>query len=478
MTDLHDLTALEQGALIARGELTPPELTEHYLDRVERLNEVVGAYVTVTAELARAQAAAAGRAAAAARREGRVLSPLHGVPVPVKDSVAVAGVRTTYGSGVHGGHVPTHDADVVSRLRQAGTVLLGRTNTPEFELSSYTENRVAPIARTPWDLNRSAGGSSGGAAAAVASGLAPVAHGSDSAGSIRIPASVCGLYGIKPSRGRVSTGPDHHDVSGLTTSGPLARTVADAAALLDVMTGEAPGAPFAAPAPPDGGFLGAASRAPGRLRVALVTTPAVPGVEVHPDCTAAVLATAALLSELGHEVVPAELPKDGLLGRVFPVVWSVLATLHRVPPGAEAELMPLTRHLRRAGAGFTGHEFAEGVRGFRVVGERLAAAFADHDVILTPTLAQPPLAVGELRNDADPAAELAGMVAWSPFTALYNVTGRPAVTLPLHWTVDGLPVGVMLGGRYGDEGTLISLSAQLEAARPWAERKPPVWVRA
>ena len=476
MTQLHDLTALEQGELIGTGKLSPVELTDHYLERTERLNTTLGAFVTVTPELARKQAAEAEAEAGAARREGRRLSPLHGVPVPVKDLVFVAGVRATQGSAVSAEHVPTVDDHVVTRLRAAGTIMTGKTNTPEYGLPCYTENKVAPPARTPWDLERSAGGSSGGAAAAVAAGLAPVAHASDGGGSIRIPASVCGLFGIKPSRGRVSSGPVNHDISGLSSNGPLARTVADAAALLDVLAGPMPGDSFTAPALPAGEtFLDHAGREPGQLRIAVLTKPPVPGVVLHPDCLAATENTAELLTGLGHHAEPLELPTDGTLRQVFEQVWAVMATQHPVPPEQEELLMPLTQHLRAKGRNVSGPDFATALYVFRLVAGRIAALQEHYDVILTPTLAQPPSLIGGLRNDADPQQEFDNLAAFTPFTALYNATGQPAVNLPLHWNAAGLPIGVMLAGRYGEESTLISLAAQLERARPWADRKPEVW---
>jgi len=476
MTQLHDLTALEQGKLISTGKLSPVELTDHYLERIDRLNATLGAFITVTPELARRQAADAEAESAAARREGRGLSPLHGVPVPVKDLNFVAGVRATQGSAAFSEHVPVTDDHVVTRLRNAGTIMLGKTNSPEFGLPCYTENQVAPPARTPWQLDHSAGGSSGGAGAAVAAGLAPLAHGSDGGGSIRIPASVCGLFGIKPSRGRVSSGPTLYDVSGLSTSGPLARTVADAAALLDVMAGEMPGDCYAAPAlPPGETFLDHAGREPGALRIAVLTTPPVPGIGVHPDCATATESAADLLASLGHRVEPLELPADDTLRRVFEQVWAVMATQQPVAPEHEEQLMPLTRFLRAKGAQVSGPDFATALYTFRAVGALVATLQEEYDVILTPTLAKPPALVGGLRDDADPAQEFDNLTAFTPFTPLYNATGQPSVSLPLHWNEDGLPIGVMLGGRYGAESLLISLSAQLERARPWIDRKPQLW---
>ncbi|MER6048169.1 amidase [Streptomyces sp. NPDC001793] len=480
MADLHDLTALEQAAEIRAGELSPVELTEHYLTRIERLDDTLGAFLTRTPEIARKQAAEAESEAVAARRQGRALPPLHGVPVPVKDLNHVAGVRCTMGSAALADHVPDADDHVAAALRRAGTILLGKTNTPEFGLPCYTENALAPPARTPWDLARSAGGSSGGAAAAVAAGLAPVAHGSDGGGSIRIPASACGLYGIKPSRGRVSGGPLLHDVTGLSTSGPLARTVADAAALLDAMAGTLPGDPYAAPSlPPGETFAGQVRRDPGRLRIGVLTRAPLPGIEMHPDCLAAVAETTALLGELGHRAEELAFPVDGRILHDFTRVWSVAAANRPVPPEAEELLMPLTRYLRARGREVGGTDFADALYSFRSLAQAVADVLmppgTGYDVLLSPTLAAPPHPVGALRHDDDPQAEFAAVGRFTPFTALYNITGQPAVSVPLHWNAEGLPIGVMLAGRYGDEATLIALSAQLEAARPWAHRKPPIW---
>ncbi|MFJ4530694.1 amidase [Streptomyces nigrescens] len=479
MAELHDLTALEQAQGIRSGELSPVEITEHFLARIERLDDTLGAFLTRTPDLARKQASDAESEATAARREGRELPPLHGVPVPVKDLNQVAGVRCTMGSRALAEQVPTVDDHVVGKLRAGGTILLGKTNTPEFGLPCYTENGLAPPARTPWDLARSAGGSSGGAAAAVAAGLAPVAHASDGGGSIRIPASVCGLFGIKPSRGRISSGPLLHDVSGLATSGPLARTVADAATLLDVLAGPMPGDPFTAPPlPPGETFAAHALRDPGRLRIACLTEAPVPGIEVHPDCRTATTETAALLTGLGHEVEELSLPSDDSILLAFTRVWSVLAASRPVPPEGEELLMPLTRYLRERGAEVSGTDFTRSMYAFRMLAQSLADGLmppGGYDVILSPTLAAPPAEVGALRDDADPQAEFAALGAFTPFTALYNATGQPAVNVPLQWNAAGLPIGVMLAGRYGDEATLIALSAQLEQARPWAGRTPSMW---
>src|SRR5215471_8050573 len=290
MTQIHDMTALELAAWVRDGQLSPVEITDHYLDRVDRLNAQTGAFFTVTGELAREQAVTAEKLAAEGRRAGdeASLPALLGVPIPIKDLNMVAGVRMTLGSTVFADYVATEDDYVVAELRKAGVVITGKTATPEFGLPCYTETKIGPAARTPWDLTRSAGGSSGGAAAAVASGLAPAAQGSDGAGSIRIPASVCGLFGLKPSRGRISQGPMMPDLAGLSTDGPLARTVADAALLLDAMAGNFPGDMYTQPPlPPGETFLGYASREPGRLRIGRTLQHPVGGGEVHPDCVRA-----------------------------------------------------------------------------------------------------------------------------------------------------------------------------------------------
>jgi amidase len=473
VASIHDLSALEQAAAVRRRELSPVEIVDHYLDRAERLNLQVGAYITVTAERARQEATLAEKRVVEAPD---ALPPLHGVPVPVKDLNMVEGVRTTLGSAAYRDLVGFHDDAVVARLRSAGTILLGKTNTCEFGLSCYTENDVAGPARTPWDLSRSAGGSSGGAAAAVAAGLAPLAQGSDGGGSIRIPASACGLFGLKPSRGRISQGPLVPDLAGLATTGPIARTVRDAALALDVMACSLPGDMYSAPplAPGDS-FLAAADRAPGRLRVARSVETPVEGVEIHPECMAAFEGASALLEELGHEVV--ELP-SGLFGPelmpLFETLWSVLAALTPVAPEREPSLRPLTRWLRERGGRVGGVELFRAQAAIQNVLRRAASVLDGFDAILHPTLALPPVPVGYFAAH-EPAVDFDLQKRFTPFTSIYNVSGRPAVSVPLHWSSDGLPIGVMLAGRVGGESTLISLSAQLEAARPWITRHPAIW---
>ena len=472
MAYLHDLTALEQAAAIRAGELSPVELVDHYLARIERINTTVGAFVTVTADRARAAA----REAEEAVRAGADLPPLHGVPTAIKDLNLTAGVRTTLGSVTYADFVPAMDDHVVTLLRAAGTISLGKTNTPEFGLPSYTEPEVAPPARTPWDLGRSAGGSSGGAAAAVSAGLVPFAQGSDGGGSVRIPASVCGLFGVKVSRGRVSNGPLRGDINGLGWSGPLARSVADAAAMLDAMAVPMPGDPHWA-APPPRPFLSYADpdASTDRLRIGRYRAPGVIEDSVHPDCVAAYEYASSLLEKLGHEVEDIEPPFGPDAMPQFLKIWAVGAALTPVAPADEPRLRPFTRYLREQGRATSGPDYCAALGDLQGQSRRAIASTATYDAVLTPTLAEPPAPVGGLRDDADPAADLARQVAFTPFTAVYNMTGQPAVNVPLHWTEGGLPIGVMLVGRPADEATLLGLSAQLEAAAPWRDRLPPGW---
>ncbi|QWZ09023.1 amidase [Nocardioides panacis] len=461
MAELHDLTALEQGSAIRAGEVSSAELVEHYLARIERLSDTVGAFVTVTAEAARS---------AVPRGPG----PLVGVPTAVKDLNTTAGVVTEFGSATMKGYVPDVSDEVVLRLERGGLVSLGKTSTPEFGSPCYTEPDNAPPARTPWDLDRMAGGSSGGAAAAVAAGLVPLAQGSDGGGSIRIPASCCGLVGLKPSRGRVSGGPMYGDPVGLGTAGPLARTVRDAAALLDVLAGPAVGDPFWAPPPPTS-FLAACDVEPGRLRVARFRTPVIADAPLHPAVVDAYESATRLLVSLGHDVEEIDVPVPPEAVATFETCWAVLTALSAAPPGTEHLLRPLTAWLQERGRAVSGPEFGLAVGEARRIASRAVRTLAPYDAVLTPTLAQPPLRIGEIRDDADPARDFENQKAFTPWTSAWNLTGMPAVSLPLHVSEDGLPVGVMLAGRPAEEHVLLGLSAQLEAAAPWADRTPPCW---
>ncbi|MDQ1250755.1 MAG: amidase [Actinomycetota bacterium] len=472
MAELHDLTALEQGRAIAAGEVSALELTDHYLARSEALGDDVGAFVRLLPELARDQA----RAADDAVRAGGVpaQSPLFGVVCPVKDLDVIAGVPTSFGNPDLN-VVFDVDSNVVTALRAGGLVFTGKTNTPEFGLPCYTEPDGRRPARTPWDLNRSASGSSGGAAGAVAAGLAPVAQGSDGGGSVRLPSAVCGLVGIKPSRGRVSTGPYDYSVGDLTVMGPLARNVRDAAALLDVMSAfHAVGEPYRA-MPVHGTFLAAADRPAPTLRIGYYTQPVIGVTEPSAPVVTAVQDTVALLVELGHEVVEIAPPLGHDAVPLFETLWAGLADSQDFPPAVMASFTPLTRYLRGRAAGRTAGDLAAAVAAIRRKARDSMIASEDFDVVLSPTAADVPFRVGSMRDDADPAADFEAQKQWASYTAVYNVTGQPSINLPLNWTPDGLPVGVQFAGRRDDEALLITLSAQLEEARPWHARRPGLW---
>ena len=476
MTQIHDLTVAELAAAIREGQLSPIEITDHYLDRIDRLGDQVGAFYTVTHDLARQEAAAAEKAAAQARRDERpALAPLTGIPIPIKDLNLVAGVRVTFGSTVFEDNLADQDDYMVARLRSAGIVITGKTATPEFGLPCYTETRIGPPARTPWDLARSAGGSSGGAAAAVAAGLAPAAQGSDGGGSIRIPSSVCGLFGIKPTRGRVSRGPLFPDLAGLAIDGPIARTVADAALLLDAMAGNHQGDMYTLPPLPAGEtFLAAAGREPGRLRIGRSLQNVVPGADVHPDCVAAYEEASALLAGLGHEVEDVDLPIGPDAVPMFETLFYSMATLTPIDPAQEDQLLPITRYLRGRGQQVTATDVLFAQAYLQAVSRMSMEALNGYDAVLSPTVPSPPVPVGYF-DEVDPAENFERQKRFATYTALYNASGQPAVNVPLHQNAEGLPIGVMLAGRTGEEATLISLSAQIEAARPWKDRHPPIW---
>jgi amidase len=463
VSELHDLTALEQGDTVRRGDVSPRELASHYLDRTDD----VGAFVTRTPEQALERAEAL-----LPVPEGA--GPLYGVPTAIKDLNLTAGVRTTFGSAAYADFVPEGSDGVTLSIEAAGMVSLGKTNTPEFGSPCYTEPDVAPPAVTPWDPSRMAGGSSGGAAAAVSAGLVPVAQGSDGGGSIRIPASCCGLVGLKPTRGRISGWPMYGEITGLATAGSLARTVRDAAAMLDVLAGRRAGDPSWAPEP-SGSFLAACDGTPGRLRVARFIQPVIADAEVDPECVEAWESASSLLASLGHEVEDIAVPMPREAVPTFETCWAVLTALSPTPPGTERLLRPLTRWLAEQGRAFSAPEFGLALGAMRRYAADCLTELAPYDIVLTPTLAVPPLPVGALRNDGDPAADFEAQKAFTPWTSAWNVTGMPAVSLPLHWTASGLPVGVMLAARPAEEELLLSLAAQIEGASPWAHRHPLGW---
>jgi amidase len=461
-TELAFSPASKQARLIRDGRVSSVELTELYLERIARIDPEVNSFVTVRGEEAIADA----RAADASREA----APFRGVPIAVKDLTATAGIRTTYSSRAFADNIPDFDTAVVRRLREAGFVILGKTNTPEFGTVAFTESELNGATRNPWNLERTPGGSSGGAAAALAAGLTPLAHGTDGGGSIRIPASCCGLFGLKPSRGRVSTAP-FPSLEGLSTSGPITRSVADAAALLDVLAGYELGDPWWAP-PPERPFADEPGAPVGRLRVAVTVSPPV-DVPVHADCIAAVEAAAALLETLGHETFESTPPWSGAgLLDAFIAVWQVGPTLFPVDPGL---LTPLNRGLAESARQTSAADYANAVLHLHTAARSIVAFWEHADIVLTPTLALPPVPIGWQEEGVSGAIEqLRRNTEFTPFTAVANLTGLPAMSLPLHWSDDGLPIGVQAIGPPAGDAILLRLAAQIEEARPWTDRRPPI----
>lgn len=459
--ELAFLPALEQARLVREREVASTELVALSLERIERLDPSLNAFVTVCGELALESA----RACDATPSE----SPFHGAPIAVKDLAATAGIRTTYSSRAYAEYVPDFDSAVVRRLREAGFVIVGKTNTPEFGTVAVTESDLNGATRNPWNVELTPGGSSGGAAAAVAAGLVPIAHATDGGGSIRIPASCCGLFGLKPSRGRVSSAP-FGSLEGLSTAGPLTRSVADAAALLDVLAGYEPGDPYWAP-PPERPFAITAQERPPRLRVAITSTPPV-DTPVDAECMRALDDAATLLADLGHDVQEATPPwREPDLFRHFIAVWQVGPALHPVDP----ELMtPLNRGLVESAAATSSADYARAVASLQLLARRIVGFWSETDIVLTPTLALPPVPIGWQNEVDDPIEQLLRNTEFTPFTAVANLTGQPAMSLPLHWSQAGVPIGVQAIGPPAGDALLLSLAAEIEAARPWADRRPPV----
>ena len=458
--ELAFLPATEQAQLVRDGTVSPVELVELYLERIDRLDPDLGAYVTVRGDEALAEARAkAGEPAEA---------PFHGVPISLKDLDTTAGIRTTFSSQAFASNIPDFDLAHIGRLKAAGFVILGKTNTPEFGTTAFTDSSLNGPCRTPWDLTRNAGGSSGGAAAAVAAGLCAIAQGSDGGGSIRIPASCCGVFGFKASRGRVSNAPFAAGI-GLGTSGPLARTTADAAAYLDVVCGYDWGDPFPA-APPERPFAEEIGADPGRLRVAFTTVP--PDVfDVDGACIAATRDAAELLASLGHEVEEAAPDWGGPdLIEDFRPVWQTAPVLYPVPDASV--LSPLNQAFLQGALATSSSAYATAVSRLQLRARRIVSLWSRYDLLLTPTLALPPALVGWETEPDDPWEQFDRAARFTPFTAAFNVTGQPAMSLPLHWSAEGLPIGVQLVGPPLGDALLFRVGSQLEAARPWADRRP------
>lgn len=467
------MDATAQAELVRRGEVSPAELVDAAIERIERIDPQLNAVIHPRFDQARKEAAGA-------LPDG----PFRGVPLLLKDLGAMS-----EGDPYHGGSKflkeldfrADHDTFLVRRFREAGFVIVGRTNTPEFGSTITTEPESHGPCRNPWNLDHSTGGSSGGSAAAVAAGLAPAAHANDGGGSIRIPASECGLVGLKPTRGRVSAGPDTGEAwMGATIDGAVTRTVRDTAAILDAISGREPGDPYDAPALP--GPLAAEVGAPvGRLRIGIDASP-TNDAPVHPECVAAVDAAARLLESLGHVVErarPAAIAEPEFQRHFITILaadtvadfdgWS--ARIGRPVTADDVEASNWTFY--EIGTTVTAGAYLASVRWMHGFQRRIATWWTDpggYDLLVTPVLAGPPPRIGEL---SDPEHGLARLTALLQYTAQFNVSGQPAISLPLHWTADGLPVGVQLVADFGREDLLVRIAAQLEDAQPWAHLMPP-----
>jgi amidase len=457
--ELALLSALEVRRLVVAGEVSPREIAAACLERIRRIDDQVRSFVTIDEDMVAARAGDVERRL----KEGAAL-PLAGIPYAIKDLTDTAGLRTTYGSRLREHNVPARDAAVARRLREAGGVLLGKTNTPEFGNRATTAYGLFPATRNPWDLSRTAGGSSGGSAAAVAACLCPLAEGSDGGGSIRIPSSCCGVVGIKPSRGRVSNHPDANPRGGLITHGPIARTVSDAALMLDVMAGAEPGDPFVAPVQTSS-FLEASAQDPSGLRIGMLDTS---DKWIDPQVVAAVHQAGELLASLGHRVEPAQVDLTGL-GRVFRVMVEAESAANDVgDPALFSD--PYSRWCYERGVRQTAVEYIRATEEmFRRSREIILASMA-WDCLLTPTVTLPPQPLDTFLADTERVAE--DDLAYIPFTYPFNISGQPAISLPLGWSDDGLPIGVQLVGQPYGEASIIRLAAQVERAAPWEPMYP------
>jgi amidase len=466
--------ATAQAELVRRGEVTALELVEAAIRNIEALNPTLNAVVRPLFD------------SAVAAAKGAPSGPFGGVPYLVKDlAIEVAGAPFSEGSRFLRDNVSTGDSELALRLRRAGLVLLGKTNTPEFGLVPTCEPELYGPTRNPWDLTRSTSGSSGGSAAAVAAGLVAAAHANDLGGSIRFPASACGLFGLKPTRARNPLGPQYGDVGGgAAVEHALTRSVRDSARLLDATCGPDLGDPYWAP-PPVRPFAAEVGADPGRLRIAY--TPRKPdGTLGHPDCVAALHDAVALCASLGHDVVELELPGltpevGDAIGTMFTgvVAWIVgywIRQVGRAP--APDELEPLTRAYWDAGEKVSAGQYLLAVGELQRFSRTVARFLAEYDLWLTPTMSTPPPPIGVITSTPD--EPLRALEAGAPTVAyplvVANITGNPAMSVPLHWNAEGLPIGVHFLGRFGDEATLFRLASQLEAARPWIGRRPPVHV--
>jgi amidase len=463
----HDATAL--AGLIRKGEVSAKEVLEVAIARAEQVNPRINAIVHKQYDRARSAVAA-----------GLPGGPLRGVPYLIKDlGVFETGEPATLGSSLFNDYVADHDSAYVRRCKEAGLVIIGRSSSPEFGLNPNTEPRRYGPCRNPWDLERSAGGSSGGAAAAVIAGILPVAHATDGGGSIRIPAAQCGLFGLKPSRGRVSLAPDAGEGwGGLSIAHVVSRSVRDSALMLDCTAGAEPGDPYTAPRP-ERSFVEALGRPPQQLRIAISLTDHRGG-KLHAECAKAVQGAAKLCAGLGHIVEEVAIAPDLVALRPMSSLIAAASTartlglrwkaLGREPDPQDVEAVTWAVYQR--GRKVTGVEYVEAIAALHAAGRKLAAFLADWDVLLTTTLPAPPPPLGYFDQNGDVETFGGRVTEYLSITPLHNAAGTPAMSLPLHWTAGGLPVGVHFAARYGEEATLLRLAAQLETAQPWFTRLP------
>jgi Asp-tRNA(Asn)/Glu-tRNA(Gln) amidotransferase A subunit family amidase len=469
ITEYDDLDALALAALVRSKQVSASEVLETALNRIARRNPALNALVTPLFESARGEVAA-----------GLPEGPFTGVPFALKELVvSVLGAPSTAASRLYADAMPASDSEIVTRLRRAGLVILGKTNSSEFGLAPATESALFGATRNPWNTDLSPGGSSGGAAAMVAARMLPMTHATDGGGSIRIPASCCGLFGLKPTRGRISFGPEGGEgLSGLAHQHAVTRSVRDSAALLDIVAGPMAGDPYSAPKP-ERPFLQEVGAPPGRLRIGFATA-APGGFDVDPACIEAVHAAARLCESLGHEVQEArpEFNAD-LVFADFTTVFQVgaAANVARRTGGGLPDpglLEPLTYAAAERGQKIGAADYMLALGRLHREARRVATFFERYDIWLTPTLTMPPRPLGFFDTaTGDVDSWFRRVVAFIPFTVLCNITGQPAANLPLHWNDAGLPLGCQFAARYGEEATLFRLSAQLEQAQPWQQRKPP-----
>jgi Asp-tRNA(Asn)/Glu-tRNA(Gln) amidotransferase A subunit family amidase len=463
----HD--AISLAGLIAKRQVSANEVLEAAIARAEQINSAINAIVHKQYEQAR-------KAVAAGLPDG----PLKGVPYLIKDlGFFETGEPATFGSNLFKDFIADHETAYVTRCKKAGLVFMGRSTSPEFGLNPNTEPRLYGPCHNPWNLEYSAGGSSGGAAAAVSSGILPVAHATDGGGSIRIPAAQCGLFGLKPSRGRISLAPDAGEGwGGLSTGHVVSRSVRDSALVLDCTAGPEPGDPYFAPAS-ERPFLEAISRPARKLRIALMLKDHR-GAKLHPECLEAVERAAKLCTSLGHAVEEADPNLDMVAlrpmnsriaaantARSCNLRWKALG---REPNADDVEAV--TWAVYQHGLKVSGVEYIEAIAAAHAAGRKMATFLTSYDMILSTTLAAPPPKLGYFDQNGDVQAFTERVAEYLSVTPLHNATGTPAMSVPLHWTADGLPVGVHFAGRYGEEATLLALAAELEKAQPWFDRVP------